>query len=185
MKKIVRKLRTFVCLLGTIVCLWHTSALADQVEILGGSLTQHIINPDGASSEFAHKVSSDGTLIANPLGAYRLIKTEEDGWYESRGYFAGENSIGEAMGGAMASQGFEYSHMRLGVVVGGYMQDEQKFHDRGLQPFAMELGRVGVVPILGLEFQINLPIASKTYLTIYNVITPVLTNTTIGVGWSL
>jgi hypothetical protein len=140
----------------------------------------------GASKAFAHKVSNDGTLIANPLGAYRLIKNEDGGWYESRGLFGGENSIGEAMVGGMASQGFEFSHMRLGIAAGGYFQDNQKFRDRNVEPFSINLGsRYGLTPLLGVEFQINMPISGSTYLTIYNLVTPILTNTTIGLGWSL
>lgn len=176
--------RLIVLLLGTYVLLSGT-VHADQNEVLFGALTQHFTNFGGVSNKFDNKVSRDGTLIANPMVGWRIIQ-DEGLVYTSSTLFGGENSIGEFMGGVAASTGIIVDHLRLGVAAGGYVQDDQKFRDRGITPFSVPLGgQFGLAPVVGVELQIRVPIERSLYLTSYTLVTPILSTTTIGFGWDL
>ena len=153
-------------------------------EYLFGSLTQHFINFDGVSEKYDNKVSADGTLIANPIAAYRLIKTEGVS-YDSTTYFAGQNSVGELMGGAMFNTGYNVGCMRLGALAGAYVQDNKKFTDRGLVVFSMPIDRYGIVPVVGVEVSFIGRLNKRTYVTLVNIITPILATSTVGIGFDL
>lgn len=151
---------------------------------MGGALTQHFTDFGGVSKRFSNKLSSDGTLISNPMVAYRIVQYEGL-VYTSSAAFGGENSIGEAMVGLAFSTGVKVDNLRLGLAVGGYLQDDQKFRDRDIQPFGIALGsQFGLAPIAGVEIQADLPLSNRTYLTLYTLVSPVLATATIGFGWS-
>lgn len=153
-------------------------------EILGGALTQHFTNYGGVSSGFSNKLSADGTLILNPTLVFRTI--DYSGLlYTTSSVFGGENSIGEMMVGGAASLGVRVDHVRLGLVAGAYGQDDQKYHDRNIRPFSAEIGRYGIVPMAGVEFSIDVPLNAHAYLSVYTVVTPVLSSTMLGIGWDL
>lgn len=179
------KMRKLIILLLSTFVLLSSTVRAEQNEVQLGALTQHFTNFDGVSSRFSNKVSRDGTLIANPMGAWRIIKTEGL-IYTSSAVFGGENSVGELMGGVAASTGVIVDHLKLGVAAGGYLQDNQKFRDRGITPFGLNLGdRLGLCPIAGVELSIDVPLDHDTYMTIYTLVTPILSTTTVGFGWTL
>lgn len=177
--------RLAVLLLSTIILLSGTVRAEQSDEVLVGALTQHFTNFGGVSDKFDNKVSKDGTLIANPMAAWRII--DYDGiTYTSSAFFAGENSIGELMGGVGASAGIRANKVRIGLAVGGYLQDDKKFLDRGVQPFSLPTGsRIGIAPLFGVELSIDVPIEKSVYMTVYTLITPILSTTTIGIGWTL
>lgn len=178
-------MRKLIILLLSMIVLFSSIAIADQNEVMLGALTQHFTNFNGVSSRFDNKVSKDGTLIANPMAAWRIVQ-DQGLVYTSSAVFGGENSIGELMGGAAASTGVIVDHLRLGVAIGGYFQDNQKFRDRDIAPFGLNLGdRLGLCPIAGVELSIDVPLDHDTYLTIYTLITPILSTTTVGFGWTL
>lgn len=173
-----------VLLFSTYVLLSGTVHAEESNEVLVGSLTQHFTNFGGVSEKFNNKVSADGTLIANPMVAWRIIQYEGL-IYTSSALFGGENSIGELMGGVAASTGFRVDHVRLGLAVGGYLQNEQKFRDRDISDISVPIGStLGFAPIAGVEVSIDIPIEKSVYGTIYTLITPILSTTTLGIGWN-
>lgn len=177
--------KLIVLLLGTIVLFSSTVHAQQSDEVLAGALTQHFTNFGGVSSRFSNKISADGTLIANPMLGWRIVDTQGL-VYTSSMIFGGENSIGEMMGGVAISGGVKVDYVRIGLVGGGYLQDDQKFRDRDITPFSVPVGnRLGIAPVAGVEISIDMPIDSRTYVTVYTVITPILSTTTIGFGWSL
>lgn len=174
-----------ILLCSTYVLLSSTVHAQESNEVLAGSLTQHFTNFGGVSSKFNNKISADGTLIANPMLGWRIVKTEGL-VYTSSTVFGGENSIGELMGGVSASAGVKVDHARIGLVAGGYLQDDQKFRDRDIAPFSVPIGnRLGLAPVAGVELSLDIPLEHETYLTVYTVISPILSTTTIGFGWNL
>ena len=177
--------KLIVLILGTIVLFSSTVAAQESNEVLAGALTQHFTNFGGVSRKFDNKISADGTLIANPMLGWRIVKTEGL-VYTSSTLFGGENSIGEMMGGVAFSGGVKVDHLRIGLVGGGYLQDDQKFRDRDIHPFSVSLGdRMGLAPIAGVELSIDVPLEHETYMTVYTIISPVLSTTTVGFGWNL
>ncbi len=178
-------MRISTFLLSSIIILLSSMARAEDraTEVLGGALTQHFTDFGGVSRVFDNKVSKDGTLIANPMIAYREVEYTGLG-YSSRAAFGGQNSIGELMGGAAFSVGVKVDYVRIGLVAGGYLQDDKKFRDRNVQPFTIPLGRYGLAPLAGVEFQTDLPITHNKYLTLYTIVTPVLATAVIGFGWT-
>lgn len=178
--------RLIVLLIGAFV-LASGTVNATSNEIMIGSLTEHIILPSSSSQKFENKVGDDGRMLLNPMLGVRRTWSLEDGGYTSLAAFGGENSIGEAMVGMFASSGAEFgSHVRFGGVLGGYLQSNEKFRDRGIYPFSMgESQGVGLVPIAGLELSLHAKVSRKTYLTLINILTPALTSTSLGIGFEL
>lgn len=154
-----------------------------QLEITGGSFTYHLINP-GDATLFSNKVSKDGKLIANPILGLQII-TETGTEYTSMGGFVGQNSVGDDILGFKASRGVKYGHWYLGLVAGAYEQSSEGFYDKHLIPFQVaKVGDVGIVPILGVEASYRINLSQKYYVKLNNLISPVITNTTISFGFS-
>ncbi len=154
-------------------------------EFILGSMTYHFTNFDSVSEKFDNKISKDGTLIANPMGGYRLLSAE-NGEYTSKVAFAGENSIGELMVGGGGSMGLISGSWAFGAFAGGYVQDHKKFTDRGISPFGLPLfGRFGMIPLIALEISYEKRLTEKTYVKAYTLITPALSSSMLGIGFDL
>lgn len=161
------------------------SLAIEQDEILLGSLTQHFFNPESIDSQFANRVSSDGSLIRNPMLGYRQVHTK-DGIYDAVAYFGGQNSVGEPMFGVAWSIGSDYRGYRLGVLGGIYMQDSSQFLDKGIVPIMMIPYRGwGPTPVLGLEATKTWDLNDTTYFLINSLLTVPFINVSIGLGWKL
>jgi hypothetical protein len=160
---------------------WQSSA-ETNLEVLGGSITYHILDEGGAVIN-ANKVSSDGRVIANPMTGISIVDENESRFQSVIG-FVGENSVGLSMGGAMYERGYVVNHWQLGFAAGFYLQDDNAFRNAGEIPFRVtEINGCGVVPIVGAAVNYKVPLNSLIYLRINNVISPVITNTSISVGW--
>ena len=160
-------------------------AYADEsIELLGGSITWH--TPLNGSNDGANtnKLSKDGSLIDNPLFGVRLTDTKGIA-YDSVAVFGGENSIGKQMGGAMYSTGYVVNKWDVGLVVGAYLQNTNDFYNSGLQPFRVGTeGPNDICPIIGAEFNYKIDLSDNMYLKINNVITPVITNNSLSLGYT-
>lgn len=155
-------------------------------EFLMGSLTYHYFNFNNADSAFKNKVSSNGALIANPMASYKKVVFDGENEYYSFMFFGGENSIGEGMGGTAFSMGLGNREVRFGIIGGAYLQNIQKFADRGLTSFSVPVSdQLGLAPVVGWELSFNFDLSPSSYLTIYNVFTPILYTSALGIGWRL
>jgi hypothetical protein len=158
--------------------------LKTSIEFLAGGLTYHVID-SGSSSYNANKVSSDGRLISNP--EFGIVLTQQFSYlYQSGAVFGGQNPVGQPMGGALYQFGYAIDNLQIGAAAGAYLQDDNAFRNAGVEPFRMfEVGSIGVVPVLGLALNYNIPLSEKTYLKINNVITPIITNSSLSFGVKL
>lgn len=154
-------------------------------EILMGSLTYHFFSD--VSDRFDNKLDSNGTWIANPMAAFRRINYDNEHSFWSWTLFAGENSIGEGMGGGVLSMGIGNNKRRLGIVGGAYLQDPTKFADRGIMTFGnVSINRnVALVPAVGWELAFNWDLTKRTYITFYNLLTPAFYTNSLGIGWRI
>lgn len=166
-----------------LLLLTFNSDAQTSLELVGGSLTYHVMNP-GDSNQFANRLSPDGRLIRNPIIGVQEIH-ELDGEYWSLGAFAGQNSVGDDIMGFKVSRGKRIGNWYLGLVAGAYEQSSEGFYDKGMVPFQIaKVGDVGVVPLLGIEANYRVNLSQKYYLKLNNLISPVITNTTISLGIS-
>lgn len=154
-------------------------------EFLMGSLTYHFFN-FGSGEKFSNKLDSNGTLITNPLLGYRNVIFDEPNNYYSWTIFGGQNSIGQPMGGGAFSMGVGNRSGRFGLVAGGYLQDNTKFYDRGLTVLNVPIGdHLAIAPVVGWELALNFDLSPRCYWTFYNLLTPALYTSALGIGWRL
>lgn len=154
---------------------------ANSIELLYGSYTYHLIVTGGVERHFVNKVSNDGKLINNALYGIRFNE-RFDNSYRVYTLFHGENTIGEPM------RGFSYSSLKmlkyvdLGFIIGAYMQDNDKYVQKGIDNFRLTNGPNGLVPIIGLEVNMPVMLSRTIYLKLNNIITPILTNHSLSFG---
>lgn len=170
-------------MLLALITLTHSCVVrADSIEVLGGSITEHLENANGAASYNAHKLSGDGRLIANPMMGLRLMK-ENDRRYDAYTVFGGQNSPGFAMGGTTVSTGWKFSGFYAGLVGGFYLQSDSKFLATGEIPFKwFKVNGTDFVPVFGCEINYKVDLTDKVYVKVNNLITPILTNSSVSVG---
>ncbi len=145
-------------------------------EVLIGAFTHHF--PINAHMDrYSNKVNDQGDIL-NPMLGYRITEDRKDETYRASTYFIGENSIGNAMAGYTFSPGVRYGDVRIGLVIGGYVQNTKQFRDKDIVMPSVPLGDFGIVPVGGIEMGYTV---GKT--TIYVVTTPVLMTTVIGVNF--
>lgn len=177
----------FVPFIGMIVALFVSipCVATEYHEYLAGGLTYHVFNPNGVADHFEHKVDSTGQLISNPMIGFRRV-TITGVEYTSVVYFGGENSIGEAMAGAAYSSGFIVDSWRLGLIAGVYFQDNDKFLDRGIQPiYLIPHPGIGPTPVLGAEVTKTWNVDHDVYILFNSLLSPIILNATVGIGWRL
>lgn len=165
----------------------YSKAVADttSIEVLGGALTYHVLVGDSkANAQNAHKITSNGNLISNPeIGI--AVTTITNRMFQSKVIFGGENSIGHSMSGALYERGVVYGNYQLGFVAGAYIQDDDAFRNLGVIPFrAFEFNGTGVVSVLGLTLNYQIVLSKNCYLKLNNIISPVITNTSISLGFN-
>lgn len=162
-------------------------------ELSSAFLTHHFshINAD----RFANKVSKDGRTINNPLYSLSFLSGDKKS-YGSFNLYGGQDSIGSPMHGFMLSKGIgaiDESGVQIGGIWGLYFYNEKnwekKFHDRPEQTPSWLRATYGdsfrgVNMIIGLEINAQLMITEGAYLKLRNVITPMITIHSIGIGFN-
>jgi hypothetical protein len=160
-----------------LIFLFSMSAYS-ETSFLAGSITYHFLDYANTNEQFSNKIGYGGSLIANPLFAYRQTEYEENETYSALMLFGGENSIGNPMGGAALSIGLHDESWKVGFIAGSYLQNDQQFADKNIDNLDVHLGNVvGLAVIIGMEFLYNIP---GTSLFLYDVITPTLTTLSLG-----
>lgn len=166
----------------------HSSARADvdtSLELIGGGLTYHLID-NGGSVKNVNKLSGDGRLIDNPLLGVGIEIEVYHFLYQTFIGFSGANSVGKPIGGGLYEIGLVLNSFQIGLTAGAYVQNDVAFRDSGEEPFRLfEIGQYGLVPIVGLNVNYKLKLSNSVYLKLNNIITPILTNTTVSVGLKL
>lgn len=158
---------------------------ADTLEIIGGGLTYHVLD-GGASPLYSNKVTDDGRLIVTPTIGARFVHNLDIWWYDSAALFYSTNSIGRPVQGAMVSAGMHQEYFNIGLALGGYLQNNEEFRAKGIQPFSLDSDdEISIVPLLGIEVNFILPLTNRVFLGINNLLTPILTNHTLSLGVNL
>lgn len=154
-----------------------------DIEVVGGGLTYHILDA-GAAPKYSNRLTSDGRLIYSSL----LGVTATDHYsvlFRSFTAFIGNNSIAEPIFGGLYEEGFEVKRLQVGIGLGAYSQENVRFTQKGIQPYRLvDFHGVGIVPIVGLVFNYRIPLTTNTYIKINNLVSPILTNTSLSLGLS-
>ena len=159
------------------------SARADEVEVLGGALTYHLID-NGTAHAYSNKLSSDGRLISNPMAGV-AITTHENVFFQSYAVFFGEDSVGGSMGGGSFTSGVEVNRLQVGAIAGGYIQAAKPYTDRNVNAFRLTaINGTDFVPLLGLAINYKVPLSSTCFLKLNNIISPILTTSLVSVGFN-
>lgn len=156
---------------------------ANTVELVGPGLTWHVTDGSGASQMYNHPVSPDGRLLFTPMVGLKQTNLDSSGIYNSMALFTAQNSIGKPVYGGLLGTGVNiYKSLNAGVVVGGYVQNNQDFKYLGVTPFSMTDGVNAFVPLLGFEVNFKIHTSEKTFIGISNIVTPVITNHSLSFG---
>lgn len=146
--------------------------------LLLGLVTVHLYNPSQVGAGYKGQVGEDGTVIYNPIVGYRQEFRPRPHMYLTRSVFGGLNSVHSPMVGGALSAGVHSDQHHIGFIHGFYLQDNNKFRERDIEPFsAMEFGSVGIVPVVGIEHQYEF----KRDWYSNAVVSPLLIN--LGLGW--
>ena len=161
------------------------SQASADVEVMGGGLTYHLMNPSNVSNSYSNKVLNDGRLIANPMLGLTLVN-DNGHTFSSYTGFTGEDSVGSSMLGGLYETGYDVGPIQLGIALGVYAQDDSEFVSKGVNPYqAVQIGNIGLVPIGGAAMNCKVPLTDSTYLKVNNLISPIITNTSLSYGWKL
>lgn len=161
-----------------------TAALAEnrEIEVIGGGLTYHLLD-NSKPHLYSHQVSGDGRLISNPLyGVGYSVSYPKSQAYDFFALFGGENSIGRQVWGGMIGHGTEWKYVRLGWVLGAYIQNDNDFQGTDVVPDSMNRGANAIVPVVGLHLALRLPLGDRYELKMNNIVSPLLTNSTLSLG---
>lgn len=159
---------------------------ADSLEVIGGSLTYHLID-NGGNIHNRNRVSENGRLIDNPVLGISVTNNPVLGShvFQSFAAFVGENSEGLGMAGGLYETGWELGNFQLGGIVGAYVQDNRAFYKAGEKPFSIaETGIYGIVPLVGAAINYKVSITKAFYLKLSNIITPVIASSTLNLGFN-
>lgn len=155
-----------------------------SIELVGGGLTYHVID-NGASANFSNKISKDGRLIYTPSVGLKVLNLPGDYTYKSATVFRGLNSVGSPITGGMLGTGLAFGPASLGIVLGGYVQNNEDFRAKGIEPYSVCGNTNAFVPIAGAEFNLRVPVGENVYVGLNNLLTPIITNHSLSLGLRL
>jgi hypothetical protein len=141
-------------------------------------------NTNGASEKFDNKISGDGRLIGNPL--LGVADVYDNGTiFKEEVVFIGQDSVGSLMVGGMYETGRVVGrNLEIGGAFGGYLQDDSAFAARHIQPFSIAtFGTTGLVPVLGAAVNYKVRFNESTYLKLNTVLSPIISNATLSLGF--
>jgi hypothetical protein len=177
--------RILVAILITLaVAMFVANAHAgNSVEIIGPSITWHVVDGGGASQFYNHPISPDGRVLYTPMLGLKQTNLDSSGVYNSLALFTAQNSIGKPIYGGIMGTGLNiWKGINAGFVFGGYVQNNTDFQNLGITPFSMTSGVNAFVPLMGLEVNFHIKLTDKTFFSINNTITPIITNHNLSFG---
>ncbi len=87
------------------------------------------------------------------------------------------------MQGAIYEQGVTLNRLSVGWAAGGYLQQSRYFTDLGDNSFrVMNVNGTDIVPLVGLVLNYTVWRAERSYLRLNNLVSPVITNTSLSLG---
>jgi hypothetical protein len=122
--------------------------------------------------------------------------------------FGGANSVGLPMSGMVYERGYAFGGLDVGWVGGGYEQNDYAWRQKTqtnqvvsvvsnnyetftttktttYEPFRLfEINGIGFVPIVGGAINYRVSLSKTTYIKLNNIISPVITNTSLAFGWN-
>jgi hypothetical protein len=117
--------------------------------------------------------------------SFKITKPDSE-FYTSDAFFIGENSVGTLMSGYMGASGvYLNKYTQFGAIYGAYAQDNTEFMRRGIYNCMAWFpeSKISVIPIFGVEVNFKVNLSDKVFIKLNNVITPVVTNHTISIGF--
>lgn len=155
---------------------WLNGFAADNFGYIVGGITPHYQKPDGVSRKFfCNEISKDSGVIYNELNSFRY----QDG-NNSYGFIVGENSYCSPIYGASYSyQYFKSDRINSNLTLGFYHFEQEGF-DFSKGAYFGRVGDFYFVPIIGAEINIVAYRSREFEIHFMNLITPVLTNHSIG-----
>lgn len=174
--------RILIAILITLfLAMFAANVHADSLELIGPGLTWHVVDGN-ADYLYNHKVSSDGRLIYTPQIGLRYTHNDEL-FYESLSAFTAQNSIGSPIYGGIGALGISFSkYINTGIILGGYVQNNEDFRALNITPFSLTGGENAFVPLLGFEFNLKFYLTDRTFLGLNNMVTPIITNHNLSFG---
>ena len=163
------------------VFLFPTIHAEETTTLKLGSLTPHYSRT--ASDKFDHKTSLGKQIILNPLYAIRHTEYLND-YYLAQEFFFGEDSIGSPIAGIGFAKGVYNKVGELGLVGGTYVSNTKTWDRAQVETLGVPVGSHKLVPVMGVEANLNLFRIGELQIKLNNLITPVLSNHTIGVSWA-
>lgn len=164
-----------------LIIMMACAARADQtLELVGPGVTFHVVD-GGVSNLYANKLSADGRLIYTANLGIRYVD-EADFGYSSFAIFRALNSVGSPITGALYGYGISTLNLNVGLVAGGYVQNNEEFHARGIQPFTLFGDTNAFVPIVGFEINVKIPVSKRIFIGFNNILSPVITNHNLSIG---
>jgi hypothetical protein len=154
----------------------------ETLELVGGGITVHIEDSGGVGQYFSNKITPDGRVIANPVVGLRYTDYSDILLYWSGAGFYGVNSIAKPITGGLVSGGLGFEYVNVGLVAGGYVQNNNDFYNIGIQPYSLTDGSNAFVLMAGVEVNFKIPLSDDIFLGINNLLTPVVTNHTLSLG---
>ncbi len=157
---------------GFVLC----PCFAYELDLNVGSITHHIIVRDGVESEFEGGIAFNNRMIFNKVYSLGLTIPFASDRYHTYRLFGGENSIHKPMLGVSFESGKQRYYMDYGIIVGGYVQNNRLYHERGIDNLAIEFDDAGIIPIVGVTLHLKYPLTDRIAIGFSNIITPALTN---------
>lgn len=149
-----------------LVLLLSTNLLAKKTnEVVAGGYVYHPIH-------FSEKI---------PRGLWRPILAFKHTTYSSDTYmsyvgFMGADCIDSPITGAAFSTGFNFEYLDVGSIVGAYKYNRKAWKDANVN-----IGTIlPFLPIIGLELNFKYQITDKLGVKFNNIITPVITNSSMS-----
>lgn len=125
---------------------------AAETDYVAGAATYHMLGTHQEDTQyFRNRWSKDGRLIGTSLVAVQ--DTSIDGsHYTTASYFAGQNSVGGAIAGAVGSTGTTMGLWRAGFLAGIYAQDASRFYVHGIYPGGLPIGNtLNIICLVGVD----------------------------------
>lgn len=152
-------------------------------ELMGPGVTYHVLD-FGTSNLYSHKLSDDGRLIYTPTIGLKKTFIDKDYMYHSLAAFHSENSIGSPVWGVMGGVGVHmFDFFNLGLAYGGYVQNNNDFANTGIKPYSLAGNTNAFVPLFGFEANFRFDTSDVMFLGFNNLVTPVITNHSLSLGW--
>lgn len=163
-------------LILTILIFQNVTFAEDNFVYIVGGITPHYQKPDGVNRKFfCNELSKDSGIIYNELNSFRY----KDG-NKSYGFIVGENSYCSPIYGASYSYEYFKSDRINSNLTFGFYHFKQEGFDFSKGAYFGQIGNFYFVPIIGAEINFVAYRSRDFEIQFMNLITPVLTNHSIG-----